>query len=39
MFDHLEEHLSFHDHILATHDGEPQTAQLDLLIPVRRKAI
>lgn len=38
MFDNLEEHLNYHDHILETHDGEPQTAQLDLLIPVRRKA-
>ena len=38
MFDALEEHLNYHDHILETHDGEPQTAQLDLLIPVRRKA-
>ena len=32
-----EEHLNYHDHILETHDGEPQTAQHDLLIPVRRK--
>ena len=38
MFDNLEEHLNYHDHILETHEGEPQTAQLDLLIPVRRKA-
>lgn len=38
MFDNLEEHLNYHDHILETQDGEPQTAQLDLLIPVRRKA-
>ena len=37
MFDNLEEHLNYHDHILETHEGEPQTAQLDLLIPVRRK--
>ncbi len=37
MFDDLEEHLNYHDHILETHDGEPQTAQLDLLIPVKRK--
>ena len=38
MFDNLEEHLNYHDHILETQDGEPQTTQLDLLIPVRRKA-
>ncbi len=38
MFDNLEEHLNYHDHILETQAGEPQTAQLDLLIPVRRKA-
>ena len=38
MFDNLEEHLNYHDHILETHEGEPQTAQLDLLIPVRRKS-
>ena len=37
MFDNLEEHLNYHDHILETCDGEPQTAQLDLLIPVKRK--
>ena len=38
MFDALEEHLNYHDHIQETREGEPQTAQLDLLIPVRRKA-
>ncbi|MBR6185313.1 MAG: effector binding domain-containing protein [Clostridia bacterium] len=38
MFDALEEHLNYHDHILETREGEPQTAQLDLLLPVRRKA-
>ena len=38
MFDNLEEHLNYHDHVLALAEGEPQTAQLDLLIPVRRKA-
>lgn len=38
MFGNLEEHLNYHDHILETVDGEPQTQQLDLLIPVRRKA-
>ena len=37
MFDNLEEHLNYHDHVLETHDGEPKTAQLDLLIPVKRK--
>ena len=37
MFDALEEHLNYHDHILETPEGEPQTTQLDLLIPVRRK--
>ena len=36
MFDNLEEHLNYHDHILESAAGEPQTAQLDLLIPVRR---
>ena len=38
MFDNLEEHLNYHDHVLETAEGEPQTAQLDLLIPVRRRA-
>ena len=38
MFDSLEEHLNYHDHVLETTEGEPQTAQLDLLIPVRRKS-
>ena len=37
MFGALEEHLNYHDHIRAAEDGEPQTTQLDLLIPVRRK--
>ena len=37
MFDNLEEHLNYHDHVMETSDGEPQTAQLDLLIPVRRR--
>jgi len=37
MFGNLEEHLNYHDHILETADGEPQTQQLDLLIPVKRK--
>ena len=34
MFGALEEHLNYHDHIAA---GNPETAQLDLLIPVRLK--
>ena len=37
MFGNLEEHLNYHDHIMETTDGEPETQQLDLLIPVRRK--
>ena len=37
MFGGLEEHLNYHDHIMETADGEPQTQQLDLLIPVKRK--
>ena len=37
MFGNLEEHLNYHDHVLETTAGEPLTAQLDLLIPVRRK--
>ena len=37
MFGNLEEHLNYHDHIAATSEGEPQTQQLDLLVPVRRK--
>ena len=37
MFGSLEEHLNYHDHILETASGDPETAQLDLLIPVRRK--
>ena len=37
MFDNLEEHLNYHDQILETLEGEPQTTQLDLLIPVKRK--
>ena len=38
MFGTLEEHLNYHDHIAETTEGEPLTDQLDLLIPVRRKA-
>ena len=37
MFGALEEHLNYHDHVRQASDGEPQTAQLDLLIPVRRR--
>ena len=37
MYGNLEEHLNYHDHIMETIEGEPQTQQLDLLIPVRRK--
>ena len=37
MFGNLEEHLNYHDHIMETKNGEPETKQLDLLIPVRRK--
>ena len=37
MFGSLEEHLNFHDHILEAGEGEPQTTQLDLLIPVKRR--
>ena len=38
MFGALEEHLNFHEHIRETPAGEPETIQLDLLIPVRKKA-
>ena len=38
MFGCLEEHLNYHDHAIEAQDGEPQTAQLDLLIPVKRRA-
>lgn len=37
MFGSLEEHLNFHDHIQQTLEGEPETTQLDLLIPVRKR--
>ena len=37
MFGSLEEHLNYYDHIAETTEGEPQTQQLDLLIPVKRK--
>ena len=37
MFGSMEEHLNYHDHIAETTAGEPQTQQLDLLIPVRRR--
>ena len=35
MFGALEEHLNYHDHIIEKPD--PETPQLDLLIPVRKK--
>ena len=38
MFGALEEHLNYHDHILETPEGDPETAQIDLLIPVKRKS-
>lgn len=37
MFGSLEEHLNYHDHIIETTTGEPETTQLDLLIPVKKK--
>ena len=37
MFGMLEEHLNYHDHILEATNGEPETQQIDLLIPVRRR--
>ena len=37
MYGCLEEHLNYYDHIKDTPEGEPETAQLDLLIPVRKK--
>ncbi len=37
MFGALEEHLNYHDQIRETAVGEPETTQLDLLIPVKRK--
>ena len=37
MFGSLEEHLNYHDHIIETKKGEPETTQLDLLIPVVKK--
>ena len=36
MFGSLEEHLNYHDHIRQTPSGEPETTQLDLLIPVKK---
>ncbi len=39
MYGSLEEHLNYHDHIRETLEGEPEVAQLDLLIPVRKKQI
>lgn len=37
MYGSLEEHLNFHDHIQETPVGEPETSQLDLLIPVKKR--
>lgn len=37
MFGSLEEHLNYYDHIRETADGVPETEQLDLLIPVRKR--
>ncbi len=37
MFGCLEEHLNYYDHIRDTVEGEPETMQLDLLIPVQPK--
>lgn len=37
MFGSLEEHLNFHEHIQETPSGEPETTQLDLLIPVKKR--
>ena len=37
MYGCLEEHLNYYDHIKDTPEGEPETVQLDLLIPVRKK--
>lgn len=38
MFGSLEEHLNFHDHIQETPYEGLKIDQLDLLIPVRKKA-
>lgn len=35
MFGGLEEHLNYYDHIRRTEAGEPETKQLDLLMPVK----
>lgn len=37
MYGSLEEHLNYHDHIRQTSSGEPETTQLDLLIPVKKR--
>lgn len=37
MYGSLEEHLNYHDHIQQTPSGEPETTQLDLLIPVKKR--
>ena len=38
MFGSLEEHLNYYDHIQETPEGEPEISQLDLLIPVKKRA-
>lgn len=37
MFGGLEEHLNYYDHIKNTPEGEPETVQLDLLVPVKAR--
>lgn len=37
MYGCLEEHLNYYDHIQETAEGVPETEQLDLLIPVRKR--
>ncbi|MCI8395261.1 MAG: MerR family transcriptional regulator [Acutalibacter sp.] len=37
MFGGLEEHLNYYGHIKNTPEGEPETVQLDLLIPVKTR--
>lgn len=38
MYGCLEEHLNYYNHIQESGEGEPSIPQLDLLIPVKRKA-
>lgn len=37
MYGGLEEHLNYYDHIREAAEGDPETEQLDLLLPVRKK--